>query len=392
MKICVVTSRYAVTGVPIAQIRLARSLADKGHKVDLLIGQLDTEYELPEALHINVIVLHRRNARGMLLPLWRYFRRVNPDIVFSAEDNLNGIVLLGAITSGFEGRISCSSRVRPSDTYSNVILSRGWILKQLMRLVMWRADVLTCVSKDMVGQYREFFGSTSPHVYVYNIVSDKYSRTRMNEPVEHEWFMHKDGPVVIAAGTLAPWKGFADLIRAMAKVCRSRRARLLILGEGPLRYELENLVVELGLSDVVRLQGNVANPLKFFFNADIFVLSSYVEGLPNVLVEAMMCGCTPVSTDCPTGPREVLQNGKYGYLVPVGDSSAMSASIERALDYPISKSLLAEAIQPFEEEVVLKRHFTLLGLEYKEGMDVAGHCVANATRTGFGWCQKHPRP
>ena len=136
----------------------------------------------------------------------------------------------------------------------------------------------------------------------------------------------------------------------------------MILGDGPLRSELEALIIELGLEDVVSLLGYVENPLKYFARADVFVLSSHVEGLPNVLVEAMMCGCTPVSTDCPTGPREVLHDGKYGYLVPVRDPVAMAIGIEKALDYPISKQLLADAVRPFEEGAVLARHFNVLSL------------------------------
>jgi glycosyltransferase involved in cell wall biosynthesis len=141
-----------------------------------------------------------------------------------------------------------------------------------------------------------------------------------------------------------------------------RGARLIILGEGYLRNELEDLVIKLGLSDTVSLPGNVANPLPYFLQSDVFVLSSYAEGLPNVLIEAMMCGCTPVSTDCPTGPREVLKSGKYGYLVPMRDPVAMAFGIEKALDCPIAKELLSEAVKPFEESAVLARHFEVLGL------------------------------
>ena len=191
----------------------------------------------------------------------------------------------------------------------------------------------------------------------------------MKEPVEHEWLLHKDKdrPVLVAAGRLAPWKGFADLIRAMKELSGRRQARLIILGDGPLRSELEDLIVKLGLTAVVRLQGYVENPLKFFAHADVFVLSSHVEGLPNVLIEAMMCGCTPVSTDCPTGPREVLQDGKYGYLVPVGDPVAMAAAVEQALCHPIPRNLLAEAILPFREGAVIERHFEVLGLKEPMG-------------------------
>jgi glycosyltransferase involved in cell wall biosynthesis len=169
--------------------------------------------------------------------------------------------------------------------------------------------------------------------------------------------------VVVAAGRLAPWKGFADLIRAMQILSRKRDAKLIILGDGPDRSELQALVVELGLSDIVCLLGYVSNPLKYFAHANVFALSSHVEGLPNVLVEAMMCGCTPVATDCPTGPREVLQDGKFGYLVPVQDPKAMAEAIERALDHPVPRSTLLQGIAPFRAAAVLRRHFELLGLD-----------------------------
>lgn len=362
MKLCVVTPLYAIAGVPLAQIRLARALAAMGHDVDLLIGRIDSQYRFPVVANVTVWELDRQHVRDMLLPLRGYLRKAKPDVVFSAEDHLNAIVLLAAIASRSNAKISCSSRVTPYDTYSKIPLTKRWLLKHLMRAVMWRADALTCVSQDMVEQYRQVFDS-SPHVCVYNIVDDRNSRLRMKEPIEHEWLIHKDRPVLVAAGRLAPWKGFADLIRAMKELSGRRRARLLILGDGPLRSELEALIVELCLTDSVSLLGYVENPLKFFAHADIFVLSSNVEGLPNVLIEAMMCGCTPVSTDCPTGPREALQNGKYGYLVPVGDPIAMAAGIEQALSHPIPQSLLTEAILPFKEGTVIERHFEVLGLK-----------------------------
>jgi glycosyltransferase involved in cell wall biosynthesis len=361
MKICVVTPRFAIAGVPLAQLRFARALSDKGHDVDLIIGYVDPQYEFPILVGVNVLRWNQQHVRGMLFPLMRYLISAKPDVVFSAEDHLNAIVLLAAIASGSIAKISGSSRVTPFDTYSSVPFTKRWILKQLVRAVTWRANALTCVSKDMVEQYRRVFDAP-PHVCVYNIVDDKLSRLRITEPVEHEWLLRKDCSVLVAAGRLAPWKGFADLIRAMKEFSGRRQARLLILGDGPLRPELEALIIELGLSDVVSLLGYVENPLKYFARADVFVLSSHVEGLPNVLVEAMMCGCTPVSTDCPTGPREVLQGGKYGYLVPMCDPVAMAAGIEKALDCPIPKPLLAEAVRPFEEGAVLARHFEVLGL------------------------------
>ena len=361
MRIAVITPRFAIAGVPLAQLRFARALAYRGHDVDLIIGFVEPQNEVPSAAGVNVLRWGHPQVRGMLLPLIRYMRSAKPDVVFSAEDHLNVVVLFAAIVCRSKAKISGSSRVTPYDTYSSVPFTKRWILKHFVRAVTWRADALTCVSRDMVEQYRRVFDAAR-HVCVYNIVDDMLSHLRMREPLEHEWLLRKSGPILVAAGRLAPWKGFADLIRAMKELSGRTQARLLILGDGPLRPELEALIVELGLSNVVRLLGYVENPLKYFACADVFVLSSHVEGLPNVLVEAMMCGCTPVSTDCPTGPSEVLQGGKYGYLVPIRDPVAMAAGIEKALDHPIPKALLAEAVRPFEEGAVLARHFDVLGL------------------------------
>jgi glycosyltransferase involved in cell wall biosynthesis len=362
MKIAVLLARYSISGVPLAQMRLARALADAGHDVDLVIGYVDPKFTLPDIPGVRRIDLGRDKVRALLLPLRKYLAAQKPDIVFSAEDHLNALVLAAAVLARSRAKISGSSRVTPFDTYSNTLFSKRWFLKHIMRLLTWRADALTCVSEDMVAQYRTVFGAP-PHVCVYNIVENEQSRARMAEPLDDPFVTERTCPLVVAAGSLAPWKGFADLIRAIAVLRdRGREVRLAILGEGALRGELEALIAELTLGDRVRLLGHIDNPLAYFARAEVFALSSYVEGLPNVLVEAMMSGCTPVSTDCPTGPREVLQGGRFGYLVPVRDPEAMADGIASALDKPIAKEHLAEAVRPFAEKTVLRRHFEILGL------------------------------
>lgn len=364
MKISVMTGRYALSGVPLAQMRFSRALASQGHEVDFLIGMVNPGSTTPAPHNVRINVLAKARVSSMLVPLIRYFRRHKPDAVFSAGDHLNAIVLLAAIIAGSKAKISCSSRVTPFDTYSSVPLSRGWVLKWVMRMFSWRADALTCVSKDMIVQYKQVFRN-APHRCIYNIVDDEQSRLRMMESVDDPWLLEDRGAILVAAGSLEPWKGFGDLIRAMSLVPASIGARLLVLGDGSLRGELQGLIDQLGLQGRVKLAGYVENPLKYFRNADVFVLSSHVEGLPNVLVEAMMCGCTPVATDCPTGPREVLQDGRFGYLVPVGDEAAMADGIVKAIENPISADELQEAVRPFSEKNVLMQHFAMLGIPDK---------------------------
>ena len=365
MRICVITSRFGVSGVPLAQLRFSRALANRGHDVDYVIGYINKGNVQPEIDGVNVYVLNKLRVIYMVLPLTRYFKRVKPDIVFSAGDHLNIIVLLAAILSGSKAKISGSSRVTPFDTYSNVLFSKRWILKQFSRILILRANALTCVSKDMVKQYHQVF-KKPPHVCVYNIVNDTMSQKKMMEAVKEKYLSTKTESIIVAAGMLEVWKGFADLITAIKELSKTRKVKLIILGEGSMRFELQNLINELGLELVVELKGHVENPLKYFRNANVFVLSSYVEGLPNVLVEAMTCGCTPVSTDCPTGPREVLKNGKYGYLVPMHDPVSMAKGIDEALKFPISKNLLLEAVKPFSEDAVIKKHFELLDIDNEE--------------------------
>ena len=361
MKICVVTPLYAISGVPLAQTRFAQALADAGHEVDLVIGRVSPGFASPQLDRVRLTVFDKPDTKSMLPSLVRYLRRAAPDVVFSAEDHLNVFVLLAALIAGSKAKISGSSRVTPFDTYSDRLFSKRWVLKQIVRALMWRADALTCVSADMVEQYRQVF-RRAPHQAVYNIVDDARARQRLAEPVPASWRADSMVPVIVAAGQLEEWKRFSDLIEAVSLVAARRPVRLVIFGEGSLRADLERLIATRGLTNVVTLPGNVANPLRFFARSDVFALTSRVEGLPNVLVEAMMCGCTPVATDCPTGPREVLAGGKYGYLVEVGNPASIAAGLERALDHPIDKALLDEAVRPFEVKAVLKRHFEILAM------------------------------
>lgn len=234
-------------------------------------------------------------------------------------------------------------------------------MKQLGRLLWRRGDALTCVSKDMVTQYRAIFGPTR-HIAVYNVIVDSDLHRKKRDPVDHPWFADTDVPVIISAGRLAPEKRFADLINAIKTMNESRYVRLILLGDGPLRQELQTLIDELKLADRVQLLGFQDNPMKFFKRSRLFVLSSRVEGLPNVLVEAMACGCPVVSTNCPTGPREVLRDGEYGELVPVGSPPALAGAILRALEVEPDPEKLKEAVFPFTADEVLKRHLIALGL------------------------------
>lgn len=362
MRICVITPRFTISGVPLAQLRFSRALAEAGNQVDMVVGFVPPGLVVPEVEGVRLVVLGTSQVRQIIGPFRRYLHEERPDIVFAAEDHLVALVLVTAILARSRAKISGSSRVTPFDTYSNKLFSKRWFLKQVMRVVSWRADALTCVSEDMVLQYRQVFRNPR-HVAVYNIVDDPASRERMREPLDDPWVTERPVPLIVGAGSLEHWKGFDDLVAAIGLLRdRGRDVRLMILGEGSERAKLEAQVAVLGLVDRVRLPGHTPNPLKYFANADVFALSSRVEGMPNVLVEAMMCGCTVVATDCPTGPRELLREGRFGYLVTPRSPAALADGIAAALDAPIPPDRTAEAIAPFAQEVVIRRHMQILGL------------------------------
>ena len=360
-KIAFFIATYSSTGVPLAQIRLAKALFRRGFKIDFLIGHVPDSLPLPEIEGVRVINMKRSRTFKMLLPAMSYIRRNQPDVIFTAEDHLNAIVTLAVMLTGSRAKLSASSRITPYRVYSGRMFSKKWALKYFSIFLRNRIDALVCVSEDMVKEYEEILGR-SKYQCIYNVISDADTLRRMSEPVDDPWLNDSTVPVVISAGTLSRRKGFADLVLAMKIVTQRTPARLIILGEGHLRADLEALVKDEGLVDAVRLLGFKDNPLKYFSRSKVFVLSSYAEGLPNVLVEAMVCGCTPVATDCPTGPREVLKGGEYGYLIPMHDPDTMAGAIQMALEQPMSREQLNEAIEPFTEDRVVEKHRDVLGI------------------------------
>ena len=185
------------------------------------------------------------------------------------------------------------------------------------------------------------------------------------EPVEHRWLAaDADLPVVISVGRLSYQKDFGTLIRAFGIVCKRIGSRLLIVGDGELRGEAEQLIIELGLQESVDIVGFVDNPFKYMVHSTVYAMSPRYEGLGNVYIEAQVCGLPIVSTDCPGGPREILLDGEAGSLVPVGDVNAMAEAIVRYLESPqlaarhVTKG--KQGLSRFQSDLVADQYLALL--------------------------------
>jgi glycosyltransferase involved in cell wall biosynthesis len=197
------------------------------------------------------------------------------------------------------------------------------------------ADAVVAVSHGVADDFSAMTGLPRARISViYNPVVSDELWAKAREPLNHPSFASGGPPIVLAAGRLDPAKDFPTLIRAFARVRDVRPGRLVILGEGSERPRLEALIADLRLTGAVTLLGFVLNPYPYMGAADLFVLSSRREGLPNSLIEAMALGTPVISTDCPSGPREILENGKWGGLVPVGDVDALATAMIHALDRP----------------------------------------------------------
>jgi glycosyltransferase involved in cell wall biosynthesis len=172
-------------------------------------------------------------------------------------------------------------------------------------------------------------------------------------------------PFLLSVGRLSAEKDFPTLLRALAMLRSRRPLRLLILGEGEKRSELESLTASLGINEDVSLPGFEVNPFQYMARCAAFVLSSTWEGFGNVLVEALACGAQIVSTDCPGGPREILAGGKYGLLVHPGDPTSMAAAVDYLLEHPLSRNRLRERAKDFTIEAILPQYLRLL---FPEGL------------------------
>jgi glycosyltransferase involved in cell wall biosynthesis len=195
---------------------------------------------------------------------------------------------------------------------------------------------------------------------IYNPVVDDKLYEQANAPLEHPWFAPGSVPVILGVGRLTDQKDFPTLLRAFARVRARRKVRLVILGEGKLRSALEDMIAELGLQADVQLPGFVQNPFNFMAKAAVLGLSSLYEGLPGVLIQALACGCPVVSTNCPGGSAEILDDGKIGPLVTPGDDAAFAEALECVLDDPPDKSGLRERAELFSTDRASEQYLGLL--------------------------------
>ena len=358
-KIAIFAPSMAGGGAERGAVKLAEGLVRRGFDVDLVLASAKGPRLAEIPPEVRVVDLGARRVAGSLPGLVRYLRREKPEGLASVLDHANVVALWARKLARYHGRVVVIEQNTLSEAALNGKTRRDRIMPRLVRRFYPWADCVVGVSEGVTEDLAEFVSLPSEKLRVISnpiVASDIGELARA--PVDHAWFYGGD-QVLVAAGRLQPQKDFPMLLRAFARVRSTRPARLVILGQGPERSRLEALVEELELASDVELPGATTNPYAYMARSAAFILSSRWEGLPTVLIEAMSCGAPVIATDCPSGPREILADGRYGTLVPVGDVAALAAAMAAALDGELPRPP-AESWSPYRIDAVVDEYVPLL--------------------------------
>jgi glycosyltransferase involved in cell wall biosynthesis len=339
--------------------RLARGLGDAGRRVEMVVCSDRGPFRDACGPNVRVVDLGTTSVHRGLLPLALYLRRRRPRSVLATLDHMSLAVLLARELAGVPVRVVVREANHPSGRRRARL--KGRLVSATFRRWLRRADAVVAVSEGVAGAVAAWARVPRSKVHaIYNPVVDGELLERAADHVDHPFLTVPGHPVILAAGRLAPQKDFATLLRAFAMLHATRPVRLVLLGEGSERASLEALAHDLGIEEAVSMPGFVDNPFAYMRRAAVFALSSAWEGLPGVLVQAMACGCPIVSTDCPSGPREILDGGRYGALVPVGDAEALASALAATIDDPLDRASLRGRAAAFSVDQAVARYLEVL--------------------------------
>ncbi|HVY15584.1 MAG TPA: glycosyltransferase [Rhodopila sp.] len=328
-------------GVERQTLVLARELRARGVLVTLVVHQYRGELVslVPDSLP--VVVLGGNRTLRDVLDLRRYLRTERPDVLMANVDHCNIAATLAKAVSGTATRlIICQHNPLTPGFHATVNWKHRVVPFAYRRLASW-IDHAIAVSNGIADELVNHGGLPQDRVStIFNAVIGEDFADRADAPIETSapeaaaalaWFRQRDRPVFLTAGRLVEMKDHRNLLRAFARYLKVRDGRLVILGVGPLQAELQALAESLGIAAHVCFAGFVKNPLPLMRQADAFVLSSRSEGFGNVIVEALGCGTPVVATDCPHGPSDILEHGRYGLMVPPQDDAALAAAMTEIL-------------------------------------------------------------
>ncbi len=339
---------------------LATAFDRNGWGVDVVVtrerGPL--ERDLPDSVVVRSLDANRTFTS--VPQLVSYLRDRRPDALVANMTHVNVVAAVAVRLARVDTTLAVVEHSMLSDRVERMKGRKEWVTAKLAGRVYPWADAVVSVSDNLAEDVATVTGVNRDSITtIYNpIVTDELFE-QADEPVDLEWFAGDGPPVVVTVGRLEVRKEIPTLLRAFRHLLERRNCRLVICGDGPERDSLETLAAELGIDEQVAFVGWVDNPYKYMHRADAFVLSSFAEGFSNVLVEALTMGCPIVSTDC-GGPAEILEEGKWGRLIPVDDEDAMAAAIDETLEEPVDSDGLRNRADAFTTATAYRNYDNLL--------------------------------
>jgi len=346
-------------GAERVMLNLAAGVVARGHPVDLVLARAEGPYmpQIPDG--VRLVDLKAPRVLSSVPALTTYLRRERPAAMLSAL-YANLVAVWARKLCGFPKRLVLTEHNTLAAVVRHKTDLRWQAYPSLARQFYPWADAIIAVSGAVASELVKTAALSTERVQVvHNPIVTPELMTKANMPLDHPWFAVGGPPVILSIGRLTEQKAFDVLIRAFALVRKNQPARLLILGDGEERPALEALITNLGLGADVSLAGFVQNPYPYLLRSKVFVLSSRWEGLPTVLVEALCLGAPIVATDCPGGSREILQDGRFGDLVPVENPFRLAEAIERSMQARQGRPP-HESWERFELDFIVDRYLDIL--------------------------------
>lgn len=348
--IAIVLGSLRTGGAERAALHLANEFAQRGLRTDLVL--VNAEGEFLSLVHpaVRLVDLHSDRTRFAAPALRQYLEKNTPQVLLVLQTHVQILVL----RTLRKMRKDIPVILNEHSTFSKNIKGfsvKNFVQRALAAASFRRAAAVITVSQGTAKDFSGNFPSLKKRIHVINNpVLTKEFEVRTKEPCEHPFFRDSSIPVVVSAGRLVASKDYRTLLEAVSLVRKEKRVRLIVLGEGEERSKLLQYAERLDMKDDFSLPGYVSNPLAYMSAAALFAMSSTHEGLPFVLVEALACGCPIVSTDCPSGPSEILLEGKLGLLVPLKDPERMAAALLASLAAPGDAGLRISRAREFTVE------------------------------------------
>ena len=337
MKVAYFLPHLVPGGITRSTPALAEQFIHNGHSVDFLSISIhpDTRDEITQ-LGINVIDLNASRTILAIPKLARYLKNENPDILLSAQHYANLVSVWARSLSRQPIPLILTERLAIAEALKYDSPYKRPFMKRLIKLFYPRAEAVVAISHEGARQLEQINNWKPNTVHaIYNATPIEKIKSLAQQPIQHKWLKQpRDFHTLVSVGRLEFQKGFDVLIRAFSMIPDNPKFRLIIIGDGTLKPQLQNLISELNLNDYIEITGYLPNPYPYIKNSDLFVSASHYEGLGNTLIEAQVCQTPVVATDCPVGPNEILLNGNAGVLTPVNNPNALANAIHKTLTNP----------------------------------------------------------